>query len=113
MESPRMYSHNLNNDTWSASANTGRYWNKRQVLTLSDNVVLTNDNNQVTLRTEEMKINLRENTAISRVPVTITSGVNRTSADSMFADLDAQIVRLKRNVESVYAPPPPKTGKQQ
>jgi LPS export ABC transporter protein LptC len=104
---PRMYSHNVNEDTWSASSQNGLYYNKRKVLTLTDNVVLTNDTNQVTLTTEELKIDLQKNTAISVVQVTVRSGESSTVADGMLANLDKQTVRLQPNVESVYVKPKP------
>ena len=110
LESPRLYSHNLRDETWSVSAKVGRYENRRKILTLTDTVILTNDTKQVQLATEEMKINLQRNTARSTVPVTLTHGRNSTRADSMFANFDAQTVRLKPNVESIYFPPDSSTG---
>jgi LPS export ABC transporter protein LptC len=107
LESPRMYSHNLNEDTWTAHSDMGRFDHKREVLTLSENVVLSNDINQVTLKTEQMRIDLRRNTAVSRVPVTISDGQNSTSADGMWADMDSQTVKLRPNVESIYVKPSP------
>jgi len=107
LESPRLYSHNTDDDIWSASADSGRFEHKRETLFLSNNVVLSNDIHQVLLETEKMKIDLRRNTAVSRAPVLITQGDSSTRAESMIADLDAQTVRLQRNVESVYVKPQP------
>ena len=108
MVSPRVYSHNVNEDSWSASSQNGLYYNKLEVLTLTDNVVLSNDTNQVELTTEEMKIDLRKNTATAIVPVTIRSGQSSTVADGMVANLDKQTVRLKPNVRSIYVNPKPR-----
>ncbi|MEH6591724.1 MAG: LPS export ABC transporter periplasmic protein LptC [Halioglobus sp.] len=105
LESPRMYTHNLNEDTWTASSDMGRYDHRREVLTLTENVVLSNDINHVTLKTEQMKIDLRRNTALSRVPVTISDGLNSTTADGMRVDMDSQTVKLQPNVESIYVKP--------
>jgi lipopolysaccharide export system protein LptC len=107
LESPRMYSHNLNEDTWTVYSDTGHFDHRREVLTLSENVVLSNDINHVTLKSEQMRIDLRRNTALSRVPVTISDGLNSTTADGMWADMDSQTVRLRPNVESIYVKPSP------
>lgn len=105
LESPRLFSHNLDDDTWSASSDNGEFAHNRELLTLSNNVVLSNDTNLVVLKTEEMKIDLVRNMAISKVPVTVTQGGSITSADGMIADLDSQTVRLRPNVESIYVKP--------
>ncbi|MFT4826103.1 MAG: lipopolysaccharide export system protein LptC [Halioglobus sp.] len=105
LDSPRLYSHNLDGDTWSATSDIGRYEMRRKALTLSNNVILTNDTNQVQLKSQKMIIDFKRNRAISPVPVTITHGQSSTVADSMVANLDAQTVRLKSNVESVYVQP--------
>ncbi|MEH6580382.1 MAG: LPS export ABC transporter periplasmic protein LptC [Halioglobus sp.] len=107
LEEPRLYSHNLDNDTWSASAEIGHYEHGREMLTFTNNVRLTNDTNQVHLTTERMKIDLRKNMATSDVPVTITHGESNTRADGMVANLDAQILQLRPNVESIYVQPTP------
>ena len=102
IEFPKLYSHNIDDDSWSASADSGRFDNRREILILTDNVSLVNDTNAVELSTERMKIDFRKNMATSRVPVTITNGPNSTRADGMIADLDTQTVRLQSNVESIY-----------
>lgn len=105
MESPRLFSHNLDDDTWSASSDNGEFAHNRKLLTLTNNVVLSNDTNLVVLKTEKMRIDLVRNMAISKVPVTVTHGGSTTSADGMIADLDSQTVRLRPNVESIYVKP--------
>ena len=105
MESPRLFSHNLDDDTWSASSDNGHFAHNRELLTLSNNVVLSNDTNLVVLKTEKMKIDLVRNIAISKEPVTVTHGGSTTRADGMIADLDSQTVRLRPNVESIYVKP--------
>ncbi len=105
--SPRYYSHNGNDKTWSAVARRGRYLPKRQELILIDDVVLTNDASGGTLRTRRMTIDLRRKTARSATPVEITQDLDRTLADGMFADLRTERVELEPNVESVYVNPTP------
>ena len=105
LEEPRLYSHNLNDDTWSVSAEAGRYDHRREILTLSTAVVLSNDSQNVQLTTEQMRIDLKKNLASTKVPVTIIQGTNTTRADGMVANLDAQTVRLQPNVESTYVKP--------
>lgn len=107
MESPRLYTHNLDDDAWSASSNLGHYEHRRELLTLTESVVLRDDTHQVQLDTEQMKIYLRRNRAISRVRVTLTHGASSTTADGMVANLDAQTVRLTPNVETIYVQPSP------
>lgn len=102
MQSPRLFSHNLDEDTWSASADNGQFAHNRKLLTLTNNVSLSNDTNLVVLTTQEMKIDMVRNMAISKVPVTVTHGASTTRADGMIADLDSQTVRLRPNVESIY-----------
>ena len=113
LESPRLYSHNLHDDTWSASSDSGRYEHRQEVLILTSNVILANDSHQVELATEQMRFDLRRNVATSKVPVTITHGASSTRADGMVADLDAQTVRLQPNVRSIYVQPKAHTGVQQ
>jgi LPS export ABC transporter protein LptC len=105
MDSPRLYSHNAEGDIWSASSETGYFEHKRETLILSKNVSLSNDTHQVLLETQKMKIDFRRNIAVSKAPVVITHGASSTRAEGMIADLDAQTVRLQRNVESVYVQP--------
>lgn len=105
LDSPRLYSHNLDGDTWSATSDIGRYEIGGKTLTLSNNVILTSDTNQVQLTSQRMMIDFKRNRATSPVPVTITHGASSTIADAMVADLDAQTVRLQSNVESVYVQP--------
>jgi lipopolysaccharide export system protein LptC len=105
MESPRLFSHNLDDDTWSASSDNGEFAHNRKLLTLTNNVVLSNDINLVVLKTEKMRIDLVRNMAISKMPVTVTHRGSTTRADGMIADLDSQTVRLRPNVESIYVNP--------
>ena len=105
LDSPRLYSHNLDGDTWSATSDIGRYEISGKTLTLSNNVTLTNDTNQVQLKSQRMMIDFERNRATSPVPVTISHGDSSTIADAMVADLDAQTVSLESNVESVYVQP--------
>lgn len=107
MESPRLYTHNLDDDAWSASSNIGHYEHRREMLTLTEDVVLRDDTHQVQLDTQRMRIDLRKNRATSRVPVTLTHGGSSTRADGMVAIFDAQTVRLAPNVETIYVQPSP------
>ncbi|MFK8047747.1 MAG: LPS export ABC transporter periplasmic protein LptC [Halioglobus sp.] len=105
LNAPKLYSHNLEGDTWSATSDIGRYELSGKTLTLSNNVILTNDTNQVQLKSQRMMIDFERNRATSPVPVTISHRDSSTTADAMVADLDAQTVSLDRNVESVYVQP--------
>jgi LPS export ABC transporter protein LptC len=105
MRSPRFYSHNGNDKTWSAAADRGRFRPGKRVLTLTDNVVLTNDASGGTLSTSRMTIDLQRKTARSRSPVTLVQGESSIRADGMFADLEQEQVTMKPNVESVYVAP--------
>ena len=103
---PRIYSHDGNDRTWSASAEEGRMRHGPQTLYLRRKVQLLNDQTGARLDTRAMTLNLRNKTAVSRVPVTITQGENQTRADGMVADLNLEQIRLQPNVESIYVPPP-------
>lgn len=105
LESPRFYSHNGGDKTWSAAADRGRYRPSERLLELSDNVVLANDNSGARLETSEMLIDLERKTARTEVPVTITRDESSTRADGAFADLEAEVVEMKPNVESIYVRP--------
>jgi lipopolysaccharide export system protein LptC len=102
---PRFYAHHGDDQTWSARADRGQLHHASQVLTMSDNVLLTADQRQAQLATQEMSLNLEHKTARSEVEVTITQGDNVTRADGMAANLPAQRVELKPNVESIYVLP--------
>lgn len=99
---PRFYSHDGNDRTWSGSADAGRFRHHNGMLFLRDNVLLSNDQTGGTLSSRAMAINTREKTARSRVPVTITQGENRISADGMQADLNQERIVMTPNVESTY-----------
>jgi len=103
---PRFYSHNGNDQTWSASSERGRFLHNREILSLAGNVVLTTDQSGVHLYTEAMLINLAKKTASSKVPVTLTQGLNTIKAQGMTADLNKERIRMNPNVESVYVPAP-------
>ena len=105
LESPRFYSHNGDDKTWSAAADRGRYRPSLRLLELSDNVVLANDNSGARLDTSEMLIDLEKKTARSDVPVSITRDDSSTRADGAFADLEREVVEMKPNVESLYVRP--------
>lgn len=107
LTSPRLYSHNLRDDTWSVSSDSGLFNHKREMLTLNNNVVLINDTNKVQLSTETMYIDFRKNIASSKVPVLITHGESSTRAEGMVANLESQVVRLEPNVETIYVQPEP------
>jgi len=104
---PRYYSHNGNNRTWSVSSDHGRFLDKLELLFLEGNVVLTDDLNGGHLNTEAMQLNLRRKIATSKVPVTLTQGLNTTIAKGMVADLNKEQIRLMPDVESIYAPATP------
>lgn len=104
---PRYYSHNGNNKTWSVTSDRGRFVEKKEILFLEGNVILTNDQNGGRLNTETMQINLKEKIATSKVPVTITHELSTTSASGMVADLNKEQIRLMPDVESIYAPATP------
>ena len=107
MNSPRLDSHDLDDETWTASSDVGLFNHRQEVLTLTENVKLSNEANQGQLETERMRIDLRTNTATSRVPVLFTRGASTIRADGMVANLDSQTLRLKSNVETVYVQPTP------
>ena len=104
---PRYYAHNGNNRTWSVSSDTGRFLDKLEILFLEGNVMLTDDQSEGHLNTEAMQISLRRKIATSRLPVTLTRGLNITTADGMQADMNKEQIRLMPNVESIYAPAKP------
>lgn len=102
---PRFYSHDGNDRTWSATANRGRFRHRPGILQLRDDVVLSNDQTGGTLKTMAMTLDTENNTAWSRVPVTVTQGQNRIRADGMEADLNLERIEMKPNVESTYVQP--------
>ncbi len=105
LESPRFYSHNGDDKTWSAAADHGLYRPSQRTLQLTDNVVLANDNSGARLDTSEMIIDLQARTATADNPVTITRDESSTRADGAFADLERERVEMKPNVETVYVRP--------
>ncbi|MBN7795345.1 LPS export ABC transporter periplasmic protein LptC [Parahaliea mediterranea] len=102
---PRFYSHDGNDRTWSASADRGIYRHRAEVLQLRSSVNLSNDQTGGVLNTQAMTLNLKNNTATSKVPVTITQGPNTIRADGMEADLNLERIVMKPNVESTYVAP--------
>lgn len=104
IDQPGFYSHDGNNRTWSASAESGRLQHASSVLFLQRNVVLSNDQSGGTLQSEAMTLNLRLRTAESKVTVTAKLGDNVLRADGMFANLVDETILLKPNVEGTYVP---------
>ncbi len=105
LEEPRFYSHNRDDKTWSATARRGRFRPGKEVLTLEQDVVLTNDASGGELKTQAMTIRIADKVAYSDVPVEITQGQNWIRADGMRANLERERVEMSPNVESVYVRP--------
>ena len=105
---PRVYTHDGNDRTWSAAADQGSLRQGSQKLFLRENVNLVNDQTGARLDTRAMTLDLRQKTAVSKVPVTITDGTNRIKARGMEADLVSERVIMKPQVESVYVPESPR-----
>jgi LPS export ABC transporter protein LptC len=101
---PRMYSHVGEDQSWSVRSNGGLYFPLRNIVALGGNVVFVNDQRQLQVNTESMKINLNKQTAESKVAVIITQGLATTTANGMTADLEKEMIRMKPNVESIYVP---------
>ncbi len=104
LERPRFYSHDGNDRTWSATADSGQLKHQPEILVLRKNVLLTNDQAGATLETRVMTVNLRHKTAVSRVPVTVRQADNWLQADGMEVDLRSETMHLQPNVESFYVP---------
>jgi LPS export ABC transporter protein LptC len=102
LDSPRFYSHNGDDKTWSATADQGRFQPSTEALTLEQNVVLTNDASGGRLETEQMTILVASRIARSEAEVTITQGLSSMRADGMRADLVKEQISMSPNVESVY-----------
>jgi len=107
MQQPRMYSHVGDNQSWSVRSNRGLYFPRREIVNLRGKVVFTNEQRQLELVTQSMKINLKDESAESKVPVTITQGRSTTTAQGMTADLKKEQILMKSNVESIYVPATP------
>ena len=107
LQQPRMYSHTGDNQSWSVRSDRGLYLPRREVVNLRGKVIFTNDQRQLELVTESMRINLKSETAESKVPVTITQGLTTTIAQGMTADLKKEQIRMEPNVESIYVPATP------
>jgi lipopolysaccharide export system protein LptC len=105
LASPRYYSHNGSDKTWSASADRGRYRPSLRRMTLQGNVVLSNDASGARLETSSMRLELDERTARSKSRVTITRGDSITTADGIRADLEQERVIMGPNVETIYVRP--------
>lgn len=101
---PRMYSHVGDDQSWSVRSDQGRYLPRREIVNLRGNVVFTNDQRELTLATQVMKINLKNETAESNVAVTIKRGLATTTAKGMLADLRKEQIRMRSNVETIYVP---------
>jgi len=103
---PRFYAHSEDDRTWSASAARGQFHHRQERLELRQLVVLEHDQTGARVDTEALDILLKNNTAVSKSPVTITQGENRTTADGMLAILERETIELGPNVESIYVERP-------
>lgn len=105
LSQPRYYAHDGDDRSWSLVAQRGTLRHATEILSLNQDILLTNDQSGGTLATRALTLNLRSKTATSMVPVTFTQANNRVTADGMRADLTAQVIHLEPNVESLYVPP--------
>lgn len=103
---PRFYAHSGDDRSWSATADRGRGDNNVERLLLRKNVVLTHDQSGTRMNTHALDIELDSKVASSEKKVTVVQGNNSTIADGMVVRMEDEIIIMKPNVETVYAPAP-------
>ena len=89
---------------WRASANSGELEEASDVLRLSGDVSLRYATEGVEFRTQEMVINLPQQTARSLTPVRTWQMDNETTADALWVHFEREVAVLSGNVRSVYRP---------
>jgi len=103
---PRFFAHTSDDRSWSASADKGRSDEKVDRLLLRKNVLLIHDQTGTHVRTHVLDIELENKVASSNKKVTVVQGNNLTRADGMEIRMEDEIIIMKPNVESIYAPMP-------
>jgi lipopolysaccharide export system protein LptC len=98
-----------NNETWQLSAKYGKLKQSNDHLQLWDNVILTqkkgsNANISSTLTTSILNINLKEKTADTAAPVTITQANQVLNAIGLHADFKTKTIRLLSQVKGQLKP---------
>ena len=103
---PRFFAHSGDDRSWSASADKGRTDEKVDRLLLRKNVVLIHDQSGTRMKTQALDIELENKVASSNKKVIVVQGNNSTRADGLVVRMEDEIIIMKPNVESIYAPMP-------
>ncbi len=103
---PKFFAHSDDDRSWSASAAKGRGNEQVDRLMLRKNVVLIHDQSGTRMKTQALDIELENKVASSNTKVTVVQGNNTTVADGMIVRMEDEIIIMKPNVESIYAPLP-------
>ncbi|ROS06111.1 LPS export ABC transporter protein LptC [Sinobacterium caligoides] len=107
IESPKLTSFLLGTPYRTAVAQHGTI-NSKKVILLTKDVVLTQfpskQDRVLTLTTQSLLIDTKNNTADTSAPVTIRQGSGKTDAIGLHADLDLNFLSLLSGVHTVYAP---------
>jgi LPS export ABC transporter protein LptC len=89
---------------WRASAESGELVEASDVLRLSGDVTLRYTDEGVEFRTQEMVIDIPQQTARSLTPVRAWQLDNETTADALWVHFEREVAVLSGNVRSVYRP---------
>ena len=89
---------------WRASANSGELTEASDVLRLSGDVTLRYAAEGVEFQTQEMVIDIPQQTARSLTPVRTWQLDNETTADALWVHFEREVAVLSGNVRSVYRP---------
>ena len=101
-----------NNESWELSAQYGRLKENNNQLQLWDNVILKQkkaaNTAHSTLTTSTLNIDLKEKTAETSAPVTITQANQQIHAIGLHADFTTKTIQLLSQVKGQFKPTNPK-----
>lgn len=94
----------LNMAPWVATAETGTTSANLKKITLSDNVKLSRIDGIADVTTEKLVFDSADEVAYTTSAVKILARGSETTADGVHVDLNREIIQLKNNVRTYYAP---------
>jgi len=103
MKKPQLHI-GFDKSTWLADANEGITSANLKKITLSDSVTIARADGMADIHTERLVFDSTDEVAYTLAPVKIFARGSQTMADGIHIDLNHEVIKLKNNVRTYYAP---------
>ena len=97
-----VHTHDVNQNTWVASADRGVMSKDNSLVLLKENVLVMNKNTRSKAETSEIKFDLQKRVAETKKQVTVSHVEGFTIADGMKVDLKGSNLQLYNQVHTTY-----------